>query len=241
MQDAPGLDVLESRLGHEFQRKDLLLAAVTHRSFVHEHPGESRAEVDNQRLEFLGDAVIQLVVSQELMSTCREAEGKLTKLRARIVDSPSLYQAALALELGSHLRLGKGEERSGGRTKRSLLADAFEALAGALFLDAGYDRAREILARHLAPLMSQASKEEPTDPKSRLQEYVQARFGQLPAYETVRETGPEHAKVFEVQVSLSGQVLGVGKGSTKKAAAKAAAAMAYEQLTREATRSDPSR
>ncbi len=221
---------LERTLGHTFSERSLLLQALTHPSFVHEQT--ERHLGDNQRLEFLGDAVIQLVVSEALMATLPlDAEGKLTRQRSRIVRREGLQQAAEALGLGVHLRLGRGEEQSGGRGKPSVLADAFEALAGALFLDAGYAATAAVVRRLLDPLLVRAQRDRrAVDAKSRLQELTQGAYGCSPSYELQGTAGPDHAKRFTVAALLKGRVWGRGVGGSKKAAAQAAAAEVLARL-----------
>jgi ribonuclease-3 len=221
---------LGERLGHPFARPELLRTALTHRSFLNEHP--DRPEQDNQRLEFLGDAVVQLVVSQELMARFPdEPEGKLTKRRALVVNMEGLAACARRLDLGLALQLGRGEERSGGRDKDSLLADAFEALAGALFLDDGFATARRLLLPLLWPLLHEMAAS-PTllDAKSQLQELLQPRYQSIPRYRLLAERGPEHERRFIVQVQLDGVAWATGEGNTKKGAEQAAAARALERL-----------
>lgn len=224
------VDALEARLGYRFRRPELLVQALTHPSFVNEQAGAASA--DNQRLEFLGDAVVQLVVSEVLMQAFpTEPEGRLTRQRARIVRREGLLVAAEALGLGAHLLLGRGEEQSGGRTKPSVLADAFEALAGALFVDAGFGVAAPVLRALLEPLLQRSELDRRVvDAKSRLQEITQGVYGCSPVYELRATEGPEHAKRFVVRALLAGRPWGNGVGGSKKAAAQAAAAQVLERL-----------
>lgn len=234
---------IEERLGYRFQRPELLARALTHRSALAEgravssrsaaEAGAPWAPQDNERLEFLGDAVLQLVVSELLLGSFPGwSEGHLSRSRARLVNARSLEQAARRLDLGRHLRLGKGEEKTGGRKKPGLLADAFEAIIAAIYLDGGLEAAREFLRR---TLFAQALEESgdglaESDRKSALQELLQARGRSAAEYRISAESGPEHQKVFEVEVWANGERLAVGSGSTKKEAEQQAARRALETL-----------
>lgn len=234
---------LEERLGHHFIRHDLLELALTHSSALPElraELGESSAEAaavhDNERLEFLGDAVLELLAREYLLETFPEwREGQLSKSRAQIVRAHSLEDAARRVRLGEHLRLGRGEEKTGGREKPTLLADAFEAVIAAVYLDAGLDTARAMLKRLL---FEQALEERgvrigDSDRKSALQEFLQGH-GQLPAeYRLSGESGPDHQKLFEVEVWIGGERMASGEGSTKKEAEQRAAQCAMEILERD--------
>ncbi|MFO0726800.1 MAG: ribonuclease III [Myxococcota bacterium] len=218
---------LMGAIGYTFQRPELLIASVTHRSFVNE--SADRLAFDNERLEFLGDAVLGLVVATELMQRFPSAqEGVLSRLRASMVDEAALHKLAVALGLGEALRLGRGEELSGGRTRSSLLADAFEAMIGAAYLDGGLDAARVILDRCLS---YPGAAEAPVDPKTELQERLQAAKRAPPTYRLVGEEGPDHAKTFAVEVSVEGRVVARGEGRTKKEAERAAASVVLESPT----------
>lgn len=220
---------LEQKLGYSFQDRDLLAEAMTHRSFSNEC--QSAVLPDNERLEFLGDAVLDLVVSQYLMKWQPDApEGELTRIRAEVVAMPGLERLARELELGGCLLLGKGEERSGGRDKSNLLADALEALIGALFTDSDFDTVQSIIMPLFAPLIEQASVKEGQDFKSRLQEYVQASQAELPVYKLVEATGPPHDRTYHVEVYLEKRLQGAGQGRTKKSAEQAAAEAALSSL-----------
>jgi len=207
------------------------LAALTHKSYVNEHRDEGWEE--NERLEFLGDAVIDLVVSEYLMSRFPLArEGDLSKLRAAVVDEAGLAAMGRALGLGALLRLGRGEELTGGREKASLLADTMEAVIAAVFLDGGLAAAHALVDRFLDD--AYAGAETGTldrDWKTQLQEQGQARHRASPRYRVVAEVGPDHAKTFEVEVELGGSVLGRGSGRSKKDAEQAAARVALEALS----------
>ncbi|RMH40514.1 MAG: ribonuclease III [Deltaproteobacteria bacterium] len=225
---ASDLSALERRLGYRFRDRALLVRAVTHRSFANEHPD---AGGDNERLEFLGDAVLDLVVGEQLMARHPDLhEGDLSMLRASIVSEAGLSAIARDLGLGDHLRLGRGEERSGGRDKPSLLADALEAVVAAIYRDGGFDRAAEVVARLFAGAIAGAVATEPPDYKTRLQEWSQARFKVPPEYEVVAERGPDHDKTFRVDVRLRGRVLATGEGRSKKEAEQAAARAALANV-----------
>ena len=212
---------LKTRLDLEFRNPALLDQAFTHTSYVNEQRGKSIE--DNERLEFLGDAVLQLVVSEYLFRRFPElAEGELTRMRSAIVCEPSLVRFAEALGFGDAVLLGKGEERTGGRTRPSLLADVFEAFVGALYLDQGLDAVRAFLERNLfahLPEKGQADK----DFKTRLQEKVQTLGFAAPEYRVVEERGPSHDRHFVVEVLIAGRATGRGSGRSKKEAEQQAA------------------
>jgi ribonuclease-3 len=228
--DAERVARLEERLGAPIGDRFTALAALTHKSWVNEHRGEG-AE-DNERLEFLGDAVIDLVVSEYLMSRFPLArEGDLSKLRAAVVDEAGLASMSRTLGLGELLRLGRGEEMTGGREKVSLLADAMEAVIAAVFLDRGLAGAHALVARFLGDAYAQAEAGTlDRDWKTQLQELGQARHRASPRYRVVAEVGPDHSKVFEIEVELRGAVLGRGSGRSKKDAEQAAARLALGLL-----------
>lgn len=219
---------LEARLGHRFRDPRLLEIAMTHRSWAYERGGE---EENYERLEFLGDAVLGAVVAAWLYRRVDEPEGELSKLKGLLVSAPVLAEHARSLGLGERLRLGVGEERSGGREKESLLADAFEAVLGALYLDGGIEPVRGLLepwlARDLEALHRSAAV---ADPKTTLQEVLQAEGRPLPDYRVAAETGPDHDKTFTVECVIDGEVRGVGSGSSKKRAEQEAAGMALSAL-----------
>lgn len=223
---------LEARLGVRFADRALAVAALTHKSFVNEHRGEGLT--DNERLEFLGDAVIDLAVSHRLMARFPAArEGDLSKMRASVVDETGLSEMARAIELGALLRLGRGEELTGGRRKASLLADAMEAVIAALFLGAGLDPVLTLVDRFLDPAFQRAvSGTLDRDFKTQLQELAQSRFRATPRYRVVAEHGPDHSKTFEVELELRGEALGRGRGRSKKDSEQAAAKLALDELAR---------
>src|ERR1700722_1216072 len=229
--------LLERRLGHKFTRPTLLHDALTHSSAVPEMRASqgdtAKAAVNNERLEFLGDAVLELLTSEYLLDAFPDwTEGQLSKSRARLVNAYSLEAAARRLHLGDHLRLGRGEEKTGGREKQTLLADAFEAVLAAIYLDAGLSAAREVL-RHT--LFEQALEETgermaDSDRKSALQELLQSR-GQVPAeYRVVGESGPDHQKIFKIEVWVNGSRVASAQGGTKKEAEQRAARKALKLL-----------
>ncbi|MBK9070521.1 MAG: ribonuclease III [Myxococcales bacterium] len=215
------------RLGHAFAQPELLAQALTHSSAVNEQGGSS-----NERLEFLGDAVLGLVVAQRLFSQFPGApEGVLSRLRASVINEAALAAVARGLGLGAQLVLGRGEERDGGRDKDALLADAVEALFGAVYLDAGMAAATTMIERLLAASLAALSAASTRDAKTQLQERVQASERCTPAYELVSQEGPPHARVFVVAVSWHGREHGRGAGKSKKAAEHAAAIAALATLT----------
>lgn len=218
---------LEERIGYKFRNSRLLAEAITHPSLRHE---TQRHEFDNQRLEFLGDAILQLVITEYLYDKFRaEPEGQLTKLRSRLVSRDTLKNRAIALDLGSFLMMGRGEEASGGRARTSTLADAFEALIGAIYLDNGLATARKFILTQARPDLEALAKE-PVDinPKGNLQELLQGISPASPVYKTLSQSGPEHAKTFVVEVVWEGIPLGQGKGPSKKHAETAAAEEAMQ-------------
>jgi len=219
------MEPLEALIGHTFQNPALLVQALTHPSLAYE---TQRSHPDNQRLEFLGDAVLELIFSHQLFSTFPDAaEGLLTKLRARMVSRGALAAYARKINLGTYLRMGKGEDTSGGRNRDSSLADAMEALTAAVYLDGGWEAAQKMVLQicheALAHLQS-----EPTErnPKGQLQEILQALGHGSVRYVILREEGPDHQKSFVSRVEWNGQSLGEGGGHSKKEAEIAAAAAA---------------
>jgi ribonuclease-3 len=223
------LTELQARLGHAFRDEKLLRLALTHPSVAHE---ANTATAHNQRLEFLGDSVLGLVLSRELYEQFPAAdEGGLTKLRARLVNAGSLAAHGRELGLGAHLILSRGEENTGGRERPSALADAFEALLGAIFLDGGFEPARAFVLREFAGDFSTLPEAGDIDnPKGELQERLQARSPLAPEYEFIAATGPDHDRVFECAVRHAGAELARGTGKSKKAAESAAARAALESL-----------
>jgi ribonuclease-3 len=221
------LDRLASRLGHRFADPDLLVLALRHRSWCSEHGGME----SNERLEFLGDAVLGLVVTERLYRSTPDApEGVLARRRSELVNSRVLAELALDIGLGDAMLLGRGEEATGGRGKASILADAMEALFGAVFLDAGIDRVGDVVLSLLASQIEHVSSGGPgTDYKSRLQEIAAHELDAVPSYR-IEETGPDHDKWFDAVVTVGGTISGQGGGRSKKQAEQAAAAEAFGRL-----------
>ena len=227
MTEAPplaGPGSLDAALGIRFRDEALRETALTHRSYAFEHG----IDETNERLEFLGDSVLGLVVTDMAFAAFpTKSEGELAKLRAAIVNAQALAQVARSLDLGSLVRLGKGEEQSGGRDKESILADALEAVFGAVYLDLGLDEARVLIERLFRPLMEAGG--EP-DYKTNLQELASRELRTLPEYR-LEERGPDHEKEFTATVYLGGEALGVGVGKSKKEAEQRAAREAFDHVS----------
>ncbi|HOG16663.1 MAG TPA: ribonuclease III [Syntrophales bacterium] len=217
-----GIDRLSENLDYRFRDRSRLETAVVHRSFLHENPGAVAA--DNERLEFLGDAVLQLVVSDLLMKRFPDAqEGLLSRLRASAVNEQQLAELAKSIRLGDCLLLGRGEDLSGGRTKISILADAMEALIGAVYSDGGFGTASAVVGRLYEPFLAGIETSEPwRDFKGALQEWSRIRFGEMPRYEVAGETGPDHDKTFEVKLSVGDREVRASGRSKKEAEQNAA-------------------
>ncbi|MBD0316068.1 MAG: ribonuclease III [Nitrospiraceae bacterium] len=218
---------------YEFKDPGLLAEALTHKSYVNERKGQVRKH--NERLEFLGDAVLSLIVSDHLATSFSHlSEGSLSKLKAKLVSEQSLASAAKRLQLGVRLQLGRGEEASKGREKSSLLADALEAVIAAVYLDGGLEASRRFTLTALRRELEEAHQQQATpgddDYKTRFQEWCQRRYDVLPRYVTVRETGPDHQKLFEVEVQVEGRALGAGQGHSKKEAEQLAAQEALKHM-----------
>lgn len=208
-------------LKNNFKDQNLLELALTHRSWVNEHPDKTGT---NERLEFLGDAVLEFVVSDHIYRHFPDKEeGFLTALRANIVNTKNLASLAERLEIGQDLKLSKGEEQSGGRNNASLLADLVEAIIGAIYLDRGFLASESFIKENLLSDLDEKLKEPLKDAKSRLQETVQAKGLNAPKYRVVAEVGPDHDKEFTIEVSVEGKVLGQGRGKSKSAAEQEAA------------------
>lgn len=223
----PQLEHLEKYLGFEFADKDLLKRAFIHRSYLNE-VDDAHLE-HNERLEFLGDAVLELVVTEYLYKNFSNPEGELTNWRSSIVRGEVLSKVASELELGECLYLSKGEEKSGGRARSLILANTFEALIGAIYLDKGYETAADFISKHLINLLPEIiEKKLYIDPKSRLQEVSQEKIGRTPEYRVIAEEGPDHTKLFTVGVYAGGKLLAQGTGSSKQRAEQAAATAALE-------------
>lgn len=234
---------LEEAIGHRFGQTELLSRALTHSSHAQETGSESVARRDdNEQMEFLGDAVLGFVISQELFSRFPDYdEGQLSKLKAHLVSARHLLRTARKLDIGTYLRLGRGEEKTGGRAKAALLVDALEALIAAVYLDAGLDASREIILREilepeLERLAEGGASMPVLDHKSRLLEVAQAGGRPQPSYVLIKEEGPEHRKSFTIEARVHGRnesspdVVGRGEGLTKKKAEQAAAQQALAQL-----------
>jgi ribonuclease-3 len=220
---------LQVRIGLTFRAPRLLQHALTHKSYANEH----RLSEHNERLEFLGDAVLNLVVSEHLMTTCPDStEGDLSRLRAAVVSEPSLAAVARTIGLGEYLLLGRGEEQTGGRNKDSLLADCLEALIAAVYLDGGKEAAALLILRFFEDLIKKTCALRGTvDYKTELQERCQERLKVLPEYRVVSESGPDHQKQFEVELMIKGRLSGRGTGRSKKEAEQRAAKEALEKLS----------
>ena len=218
---------LEEKLGYRFRNIGLLEHALTHSSYANEH--RSSGITSNERLEFLGDSVLGMVVAEYLFAAHPNMpEGELTRTRAALVCETSLYEVACALNLGRYLRLGKGEDAGGGRARPSILADATEATLAAVYLDGGIEPARAIIQAYI--LDKEQEKSADRDYKTALQELVQRHPGQAVSYRLVDETGPDHARVFVMEVSVGGKPVGVGRGRSKKEAEQMSAKAALEKL-----------
>ncbi len=214
-----------------FNDPSLLQRALTHSSYLNEHP-ELPSEDDNERLEFLGDSILDFVAAEYLFKRYPEfAEGRLTSIRAALVRMESLGDYANQIRLGDQLRLGKGESETGGRARLSMLADAFEAVIGALYLDQGFDAAVNFVQPLIAAEADRiVSDQKDRDAKSILQEWCQAQRSITPHYRTISAIGPDHAKIFTVEVYLGDEAVGRGEGTSKQIAAQAAAAEALTRL-----------
>jgi len=222
------LDTLQASIGIFWNDQELLGEALTHSSYSFEHPGTPH----NQRLEFLGDAVLEIIISEHLFRLLKQSsEGELTKLRAAVVCEAALAGVARRLRLGEALRMGRGEELTGGRERPSVLADAFEAFLGAMYLARGLDVTRQFVLQHLGPLVEDAiAGKVENDHKTRLQEYLQRKSPDPIQYVIMREEGPDHNKLFTAGVLYRGRILGEGSGRTKKEAEQSAARQALKHL-----------
>jgi ribonuclease III len=226
-------DALTERLGLPIHDRDLFAQALVHSSWLHEHPDAARGH--NERLEFLGDAVVSIAVSEALFRRHpTDDEGVLSARRAAIVSTPGLARLATRIGLGDYLMLGEGEAQRGGRVRPSLLASAFEALVGAIYLDLGWEAARDwIHARAEEELSADLTLTTLKSPKSRLQEHTQRTTGDRPVYHLLEAVGPDHAKQFRIEVLVNGRVLGTGEGPSRRIAETSAAAQALDALRAE--------
>lgn len=225
----PSFSDIQQRIGYTFRDPELLERALTHKSYAN----ESKVPYHNERMEFLGDSVLNLIVSEYLMKTCPDStEGALSRLRASVVSEPALAGVAREIGLGEHLLLGKGEEQTGGRNKDSLLADCLEALIASVYLDRGMDATEAFIMRFFDDLIKKSCAARVSlDYKTELQELCQERLKQLPEYRVASETGPDHQKQFEVEVWVRGEQAGRGVGRSKKEAEQKAAKEALSKLT----------
>lgn len=228
---------LQRRAGIRFRDPTLLNLALCHRSFAHEAGpqgiAQAPASANNEKLEFLGDAVLGLAISDELFATSgRRTEGDLARVKSFVVSEDALFDWATRLDLSSYVLVGRGEELTGGRTKKAILADAMEAIIGAFYLDSGAAAAQEFVLRSLRPEIARvASNTHRQDFKTLLQQLAQRRFRSHPRYRVVRREGPDHDRTFWIAVQLGGHTYGPGSGKNKKAAEQQAAARAYAALT----------
>lgn len=227
------LQTLQEKIRYRFGDPRLLLLAMTHVSYGHEnHQDRSAAQRDNERFEFLGDAVLDLVISDLLLESFPEAsEGQLSKMRAAVVNEKTLFEIAKSLHLSELVRLGKGENRSGGNEKPSILSSAFEALIAAIYIDGGFNAVYPVVRYLFAPLFkAEGHSISFQDYKTRLQETIQSRHKLTPTYHLMGSTGPDHAKVFSVEVRVQDEVLARSEGSSKKEAEQNAAREALNDL-----------
>ena len=231
---APYQEFAREKLGFEFDNLDLLIEAFTHRSYMNEH--KKSARVHNERLEFLGDAVLELVVTDHLYRTYDEPEGILTSWRSALVRTESIGESGQALGYEPLLRLSRGEKRGSDRARQQILANAFEALIGAIYLEKGYDVAAEFIDKNiLSKLETILATESWRDPKSHLQEVSQSIDNMTPQYRVIEEVGPDHEKIFTLGVYVGNEVMGTGTGHSKQIAqqqAATAALKAYQKRTK---------
>ncbi|MCA9332067.1 ribonuclease III [Candidatus Saccharibacteria bacterium] len=223
-------DFANTKLGVQFDDLNLLVTAFTHRSYVNEHKKTTHAH--NERLEFLGDAVLELVVTEFLFTNHEDPEGVLTNWRSALVRTESIGAAAARLEFEPLLRLSRGEKRGTARARAQILANAFEAVIGALYLDQGYEQAKRFIEKNLLITFDDILRTGSwMDPKSRLQEVVQSREGHTPQYKVLDETGPDHEKIFTVGVFVGNDLRGRGTGPSKQNAQVAAAENALNKIS----------
>lgn len=220
---------LEKRINYLFKNKDNLICALTHSSFANENKHNNF--VSNERLEFLGDAVLNVIISEKIFTQYSDlTEGEMTKARSAIVCETSLVNCANEIGISQYLLLGKGEELTGGRQRHSILADAFEAVIGAIYIDGGFESARKFIEDTMSSIIEDAIKGYSfQDYKTQLQEKVQSRGNDKITYELIEEKGPDHDKTFITQVKINDKVMGIGKGKTKKEAEQHAAFLALEK------------
>lgn len=232
----PALETLERKLGYGFHNKEVLVRALTHRSWLAERGADQPENTDNEQLEFLGDSILGFVASEALLNRHPSAqEGQLSQWKGHLVSATHLHECALAIDLGNHLRLGKGEERSGGRNRRNLLANALEAVIAAMYLDGGMVPARTFVEEHVLNVLESPGHIESIERlnhKSVLQERTQALGLPVPRYITVETSGPEHAKLFTIEARINKDLASRASGTSKKAASQQAAELLLEQLER---------
>ena len=222
------MEALQERIGYRFHDKALLERALIHSSYAN----ESRQKIEcNERMEFLGDAVLSIIVADHIFHKFHLAEGDLTRIRASLVCEKSLFEFAQKIQLGQELLLGHGEEQTGGRERPSIIADAVEAVLAAVYLDGGIGSARKIIQKFILS-REVAGLTKPRDYKTALQELVQRESGQVLSYRLTGESGPDHAKVFAVEGELNGAPVGAGEGRSKKEAEQMAAKAAIQKLSR---------
>lgn len=224
------LETLMKNLKVEFKDAKLLERSLTHRSLLNEKKNKDLQH--NERLEFLGDAVLELIISEYLFHKYPERpEGELTSFRAAVVNTTSLGDLSRELGIGEHLIMSKGEEMTGGREKEYLLANAFEAILGAIYIDQGYEKAKEFVNMHLVPKIENIVKYRlDIDPKTKLQERAQRLLKKTPVYKVIKEEGPDHEKTFTVVVKINGEEYGTGKGNNKQKAEEKAAAETLKKI-----------
>ncbi|MGL5440006.1 MAG: ribonuclease III [Filifactoraceae bacterium] len=224
------LDLFEDKIGYKFKNRKILFTSLTHSSYANEK--KTQKLLNNERLEFLGDSVLSLVVTGELFSyKTRLPEGKLTRIRAAIVCEDSLKSVAESLELGKYIYLGKGEEITGGRNRASILSDAVEAIIAAIYIDGGFELAKKFIIDNMGDIISSAINGKIfNDYKTQLQEVVQKTQGMQVKYSLKSEIGPDHNKIFEVSTSINGINIAIGKGKTKKDAEREAAKLTLEKI-----------
>ncbi|MBS0621131.1 MAG: ribonuclease III [Verrucomicrobia bacterium] len=223
------IPLIEEKLGYAFLDRELLFLAFVHRSFYNEYRSQIRAH--NERLEFLGDSVLGLLISEYLYKTLpHEPEGTLSNLRSHIVEASSCSALLMELGVGEHVLLGKGERMNDGRGRETILADLFEALIGAIFLDGGIEAARSFLFTHFTSQIQAHLQKPVRNAKADLQDYSQKKFQKPPIYKILKEVGPDHSKMFHVIVAIDDKEIGEGMGSSKKEAEQAAAEDALKKL-----------
>lgn len=223
------MENFEEVIGYTYKNKDLMLEALTHSSYSNE--GKRENVHDNERMEFLGDSVLSLVVTEYLFTNYRRLpEGELTKLRASLVCEKSLFSLAQEINLGSYLRVGKGEEQTGGRKRPSIVSDAFEAVIASIYLDGGYESAKKFILRFIPENIDVKKATVVSDYKTALQEIIQKNREEKIEYVLTKESGPDHNKEFTIEVHLNSNIIGKGKGKSKKQAEQIAAKEALELM-----------